>query len=148
YVIYEPNNDYFKGKPKLSKVIYRPFTDALGVAAALEKKELNVGARLPATEYARLQKIDTLQFVDGKPPSYYGEHINTKQPYLSDKRIRQALMYALDRTTISKVLYGGSELVDTPIFLPKYGDPPDLKKYNFDPDKAKQLLKDAGWDPN
>src|SRR5438105_10467337 len=59
YIIYEPFADYYRGKPKLSKLIFRPFADALTMAASLEKKEIDVGMRLPATEVTRLKKNDS-----------------------------------------------------------------------------------------
>ena len=71
--------------------------------------------------------------------------INTTQPPLSDKRVRQALHYGLDVNAIIKNLYAGmgkpfsGGLADT-----DFGYNPALKPYPFDPAKARQLLAEAG----
>jgi peptide/nickel transport system substrate-binding protein len=92
--------------------------------------------------------MGAFNFLEAKPPSYIGVHLNTQQPYLSDKRVRQALMHAIDRETLNETLYAGaSDIIDSPISVPQFGDSPNLKRYEYDPEKAKQLLTEAGWDP-
>jgi ABC-type transport system substrate-binding protein len=72
-----------------------------------------------------------------------------KRPPLDNVMVRQALRYAIDVNTIAKELYGG--LADPvhsflPPFMWSYSD--DVMKFNYDPNKAKQMLKDAGVDLN
>jgi peptide/nickel transport system substrate-binding protein len=76
------------------------------------------------------------------------EHVDLKldNPILSDKRVRKALMYALDRQALVDQLFGGKQVVantaipieDTPYF-------PDLPAYEHDLDRAIGLLEEAGW---
>ncbi|CAN5528562.1 peptide-binding protein [soil metagenome] len=73
--------------------------------------------------------------------------LNDKLPYFQDKRCRQALMYALDRQRIIDDLWNGTAEVANST-LPSSSTlyyKTDLKKYEFSPDKAKQLLDEAGW---
>jgi len=71
--------------------------------------------------------------------------INTTQPPLSDKRVRQALHYAMDTASIVKNLYAGQGkpfsggLADT-----DYGYNAELKPYPYDPERARKLLAEAG----
>ena len=56
-------------------------------------------------------------------------------------------MHAIDRQTIADVLYAGAvDVVHTPIVVPGFDDSPNLKKYEYDPEKAKALLQSGGWD--
>lgn len=148
YIIYEPNPDYHFGKPKVDKLVYRSYQDRQTVAAAIEKKEIDIGW-IPDTEYERMKQLDFLNFRTPKATLTVGTVINSTRPYLQDKRVRQALLHAIDRDTIIQKIYAGaSEKIDTLIQIPKFGDSPNLKRYDYDPEKAKQLLAEAGWDSN
>jgi peptide/nickel transport system substrate-binding protein len=67
----------------------------------------------------------------------------------SDKRVRQALQYAIDKELMRDTLYGGPEVMQvkgwTHVTPSTLGYSPDLDPYPFDPDKARQLLADAGY---
>ena len=72
--------------------------------------------------------------------------MNINIPELSDKRVRQAFAYAIDKKTICTSLFQGyADPVSTEIPYVKWAQPADANPYDFDPDKAKSLLKDAGW---
>lgn len=74
--------------------------------------------------------------------------LNTTSPALSDVRVRQALNYAIDRDAISDALYNNScEPTSQPLGaeMPGYLENPPID-YTYDPDKAKELLADAGYE--
>lgn len=147
YVVYEPFENYWKGKPKLDKLIYRSFADSQTVAAALENDEIDVGW-IPESEFERMEKIESLYFHLAKTAAYHGTPFNTRQEALSDKRVRQALLMAIDRETlVAQIWKNATEVVHTPIEVPRFGESPNLIKYPYDPERAKQLLTEAGWDP-
>lgn len=147
YIRYEPFENYYNGKPLLGEVVYRPFADAVTLAAALESREIMVG-RLPMSEVERFETMDGLSIHSAVSPSYQGTIMNTRQPYLN-QQVRQALMYAIDREAMAQVLYAGKvEVVHSPIEVPGIEPSPNLKKYPYDPEQAKALLDEAGWDPN
>jgi len=75
---------------------------------------------------------------------------NTTRPTLADQKVRQALMYALDRKTFLQVEYGSDELVSlgmAPISKTSWAYPGDdeLNSYDYDLEKAAALLDEAGW---
>lgn len=71
---------------------------------------------------------------------------NLYQEYLQDKRIRQAMAYAIDKKTIVDTLFqGAAEAVYTEIPYITWAQPADANPYDYDPEKAKQLLEEAGW---
>jgi peptide/nickel transport system substrate-binding protein len=81
-------------------------------------------------------------------PSLDSISVNLDREYFQDKRVRQAMQYALDRNTIVEQLYQGRAIVrNSPIFGPEWmGVPEGLNEYAYDPDMARQLLEEAEWD--
>lgn len=66
--------------------------------------------------------------------------------YLQDKRVRQAFGYAIDKKTIAETLFQGQvQAVSTEIPYITWTQPPDANPYDYDPEKAKALLTEAGW---
>ncbi len=101
---------------------------------------------ISADEARGLRSESKLKIIPGPSQvlNYLG--FNHKDPRYKDLRVRQAFMYAIDRKTISEQLYnGGAEVQNCLYFLPKY-QPSGLEPFGYNPEKAKQLLADAGWD--
>jgi len=72
--------------------------------------------------------------------------INIRKPYLQDYRVRQAMMYALDRKGMLKGVLNGYGTIINSAFMTKWAMPSDLINYDYNPDKARALLQAAGWD--
>ena len=116
------------------------------IAAARSDVTSAATGRTPPTEYERIKQLDFLNFNEAKSPSYVGTPFNARQAYLN-KDVRQALLHALDREAIAQVIYAGAvTVVDSQISVPGIEDSPNLKKYEYDPEKAKALLQSGGWD--
>lgn len=84
-------------------------------------------------------------------PGVQGIHmvVNLLKPHLADVRIRQAMLYAIDRRGIIDIVLGGQ--ADLPLsfpFGPEWAVSSDLNPYDHDPEKAMALMAEAGWDPN
>lgn len=113
--------------------------------AQLETGEVDV-AQIPAAEVEPLkaeQKVNVLQAPDSNLMTL---HTALKNGKLADKRVRQAVLYAINRQAIvDKVLAGQGKVAESALFAPDWAQPADLVKYDYNPDKAKQLLADAGW---
>lgn len=73
--------------------------------------------------------------------------LNNTSPILSDKAVRQAMMWAIDRQTLVDSIFLGQAIVATSNLSPGTGDfyNPNVTQYSYDPDKANQLLDGAGW---
>jgi ABC-type transport system substrate-binding protein len=75
--------------------------------------------------------------------------VNLTRPFFGDKRVRQAMAYAIDREAFLKeIMAGQGTIINSPMFGWKWdaNEPDGLNPYSYDPDKAKQLLKEANWD--
>ena len=78
-------------------------------------------------------------------PQTYAWNFNVKEPPFNDKRVRQAINYAIDRDTYANVIMKGLAKPATSVFGPGMaGYDPSFEMYKYDPDKAKALLQEAG----
>lgn len=144
------NPDYWvSGQPKLDKLIIRWWREPASRAAAFETGELDVGVSNPAPlgDIERLKANPNLniRFEDQDAP--LGLHFNTKNPVVSDVRVRRALLHAIDREFIAKtVYYGLAHPAISPILSTnKLYFNPDVPTYEFDPALAARLLNEAGY---
>ncbi|MEA3115497.1 MAG: peptide/nickel transport system substrate-binding protein [Caballeronia sp.] len=144
-VIYESNKNYYRGAPKLTRIIFREMPTSANRLAALQAGAVDVAEWLAPREQATLEKMPGV-----KVWKVYGNYIqrvemnNTTAPFNNEK-VRQALNYAVPRDEILKsVFYGTARLTKSPVseIYPAYTD----KYYNYseDLDKARALLKEAG----
>ncbi len=145
YVELVANDAYWRGRPKLDKIINRYFTAPGSALIALQKGEVQF-TYVTLDESELVKKDTNLTLIPG--PSQVENYLqfNLKDPRFQDVRVRQAFMYAIDRTTIVDQLLK-SAAVTTPCVFdnPKYVAK-DANTYKQDVNKAKQLLKDANWD--
>lgn len=147
YLEIKRNETYTGGpKAKLDKIFCKALAQEDVGIAQLEKGEIDLMS-VSVTEADRLRKNPTLTVVSVPSPSVSFLAYNLDKPYLKDKRVRQAMAYALDREGIVKeILKGEATVVNSTIIGPDWmGIPEGLNPYKYDPNKAKQLLKDANW---
>lgn len=146
------NNDYFRGRPYLDRLVYRIIPDSATMFLELLNGAVDIMGLTPLQWMKQTdnnprfkQQYDKYQYLSFGY-SYVG--YNMTKPMFQDKRVRQALTYATPKEDIIKgVLFGLGQPATGP-YKPGtmwYND--KVKKYDYSPEKAKQLLKDAGWKP-
>ena len=145
------NDDYYGGTPKLERIIFKNFGAADTQFIALQKGELDVW-NVPQDFYEQSLVLDNVD-VHLVNRNYIRVFLlNYESPVLADKRVRQALAYAIDREGICEGLYSG---LCTPYnsymeMRPWLAD--GLNQYEYNPEKAKELLAaaeaDGTWDPS
>ena len=145
YVELVANETYWRGKPKLDKLINRYFKEAGSALIALQRGEIQF-VYVTADESEIVKKDPNLTLIPG--PSQVDEFLqfNLKDPRFADLRVRQAFMYAIDRTAIVDQLFKGTAVVvpcvfDNKTYIPSSG----LNDYKRDVAKAKALLQEANW---
>lgn len=129
---------------------YKPITNEATALAAIRLQEIDALSRPNTNEFNALKENPAVnQYYDFKTTtalvSYYLT-LNTSTPKLADKRVRQALAYALDVDEVLATVYAGlGERVANPIHpdQPYYNQ--ELPIIKTDLPKARNLLKDAGW---
>jgi peptide/nickel transport system substrate-binding protein/oligopeptide transport system substrate-binding protein len=144
-------DDYFRGRPKFDKLIMKVVPEAQTQALMFRKGELDAFD----LDYARSQipefKKDAQwkdRIVSGPRVGTYYMSINSKMPPFDNPKVREAVMYAIDRQTLIDKLYYGTGIPAKGILAPGLaGYNPDLPGFKYDPEKSKALLKEAGF-PN
>jgi len=153
HIVLERNPDYWRpGQPYLDGVIFRFIPDAAARTVALENGEAQVAlaSNIPISNLPRFgdkQKF-RINTTDGAYlASIQLATVNTRRPYLADKRVRQALLYALDREALLRVVFRGYGRVSNspipstvPAFFSDKG-----RRYTHDPKQAEALLDAAGF---
>lgn len=148
YISYEANKDYWKGAPKIDKLNIK-IVDGSQLYAGLQSGEIDITQQtmsdIPQEDYESVEALDNVEVVYGSPVTNQSVFIQTKN--VPDVKVRQAMLYAIDRQQIlEELLNGHGEIADG--FLssasPFYDD--SLTPVSYDPEKAKALLEEAGWD--
>ena len=139
------NEKYYRGAPKLDKVILRPVPEVTTRMAGLRSGEFN-WIEVPSPDEVPALKSEGFQVLT----NYYS-HVwpwvldTTKKPF-DDVRVRQAINYAIDRGAMATSLLQGTGAPAgqyIPPSDPGYGE--DLAGFTYDPAKAKELLTAAGY---
>ena len=148
YISLERNDDYFGTMPSIENVMVQFGADTTLVAALLNG-EIDVLYNLPSTEIDNVEAVDGVSVYNYEMMSVYYIGLNQLVPALSDLRVRQALAYALDKQTIVDTVYGETATVADDIFPDNHwSHNPDVTKYEYNPEKAKSLLEEAGYTMN
>ncbi|MCC8050725.1 MAG: ABC transporter substrate-binding protein [Clostridiales bacterium] len=148
YISYEANEDYWKGAPKIDKLNIK-IVDGSQVYAGLQSGEIDITqltmTSIPETDYESIEQLENVTTVYGDPVTNQSVFVQTAN--LTDARVRQALVYAIDREMlVEQLLNGHGEVIDGFISSasPYYDE--SIEPLTYDPDKAKELLDEAGWD--
>lgn len=148
YISYTANKDYWKGAPKIDKLNIR-IVDGSQVYAGLQSGEIDITQHtmtaIPQEDYDSIEALENVEVVYGSPVTNQSAFIQTAN--IPDARVRQALVYAIDRRQlVDQLLKGHGEVVDG--FLssasPFYDE--NIVPMEYNPEKAKELLAEAGWD--
>jgi peptide/nickel transport system substrate-binding protein len=135
------------GPAQLSRITFRPIIEPATRGAALLAGEVDI-AILGAADFAALEGDSNFRqetiLTEGYPPA--GLFVNTQRPPTDDVLVRQALAFGVDRDEVNQVVYeGASGPADSVVSTFAWAYDPDTALYNYDPERAGQLLDEAGW---
>ncbi len=146
----EANPDYWGGRPKIDRVVVRVIpTDAARVAELLAGS-VQMAPLLPPELFSAVRTSSKLNLSVGKSLSVFFVILNMvnvpKDKPLADPRVRQALNYAIDRQAIlTSVMRNVGTPVSTFCTEVMAGCDPSIPPFSYDPDKARVLLREAGY---
>lgn len=142
------SDNYWLGKPKLSEIFIRFVPDDASQIAALKAGDGDLGTFFAYSDVPELEAagIKIFKVFSGYNEGiFFLQHPDKGHPALKDVRVRQAIAYATDRFSLTKdLLLGLTQPAVTYWDNTPYVDP-TLKPWPYDPEKAKQLLDEAGW---
>lgn len=146
YVKLSAFEDYREGRPYLDNVVFRYISDKNRLIM-LQKGELD-WAELLGSEFYEAAEMDNItihkQLRNGF--GYLAFNLKDKDSVVSEKAVRQAIAYGVNRKEFQKVVMNGLAVnVNSPISVASWAYTDDLNQYDYNPEKAKQVLADAGW---
>ncbi|MBI4319409.1 MAG: hypothetical protein HY675_13050 [Chloroflexi bacterium] len=144
----EANKDYWRGRPNLDSLVFKFGTDSPTRVNLLKTGQVHIGMQLSSTDAKSVEGDQNLAVVPLAWPSIIGLGKNNQRKPFDDVRVRQAVSHAIDTDAIVKNVMLGAGKPQSTILTPGvFGYNPNLPVYKYDPNRAKQLLTEAGY-PN
>ncbi|MCB9993395.1 MAG: ABC transporter substrate-binding protein [Hyphomicrobiaceae bacterium] len=147
-VVIERNDDYWDGAPALDAVIYRPITDANTRVAEMLSGGLDLMVEVPPDNVATFASDPAFKVYEQAGPHLWFLILNAKDGPFANKEVRQAVNYAVNKQAlVDNVLQGTATVAagpTPPAFNWAYDE--SLDPYPYNPDKARQMIKDAGFE--
>jgi nickel transport system substrate-binding protein len=151
FALFEKNKTYWSEKPKLESIKWHVMPDHQAILLALQKGEIDLifgagGDMIDANAFEMLKKEGKYVTSLSQPIASRSILINTNSPITKDLQVREALEYAINRPEIIKGILDGTETRAYALYSSStpYCNIP-LEKKEFNVQKAKTLLDEAGW---
>jgi peptide/nickel transport system substrate-binding protein len=146
FITLTPNPTYWGEKPKVEKVTFRVIPEVSTRVAELETGGIDIALNVSFDQGQLLANNPDVRVetIEGGRRVFVGITTAGGPKQLEDKRVRQALNYAINFDAINEGLFGGRAKRLSHVFNPPYANT-SLKAYPYDPARAKQLLTDAGY---
>ena len=143
--VLERNNGYWGKKAGAARVIVRPISNNTARLQALQTGELNGYDLVAPQDMPTIRSNSKLKLINRKSFNVAYVTINSSKPPMNRKIVRQAVAYGLDRASVVRSFYAGRAVVAHQFMPPSVpGYEPNVKKYAYNPNKAKALLRQAG----
>ena len=143
-VVLERYGAYWGNAPQIKTTTFRPIPEPASRLAALEVGEVDFISNVPLDSFTQVEQGQSTKLVIREGSQLY-LGLQTLRPPFDDKRVRQAVNYAVDvESIISGLMQGRVTRLPGAIFPGTLGFDPNLKPYAYDPARARQLLSDAG----
>ena len=140
------NDDYWGGAPKLDRVVFKPIPDASARVASIRSGETDIIA-VPTPDSVSGLQSDGFKMVDATPPHVWFFSANMNEEPMKNLKVRQAISYAIDRKSLATDILKDTALPAYQVQAPantgylQSAEP----EYPYNPEKAKQLLAEAGY---
>jgi len=152
YMIVEANEDYYRGKPVIDRIVIQQYATEDAMVQALLAGEVDMIDGVPYTAVEPLQEAENVEVVImdslALDDLVINSHVNGTQPEsLNDPAVRLAMEYAIDKQEIIDVGYAGYAEIAASILPPAMGDwvSPNIVAIPFDPDEGNRILEEAGY---
>lgn len=141
------NEDYWEeGKPKLERVIFQVIPDNSSRLTALQNGEIDLMVGVNPTDASKIESDETLQAFYRPPMNVGYMAMNVEMEPFDDPAVRRAINHSVDKQALIEGFYAGkAEAAKNPIAPTIEGYNDQIEPYAYDPEKAKQILSEAGY---
>jgi len=149
YLVLKANSAYFGASPRMRQMEFQFYPDRASILAAYDQGAVTgIGGLLPQ-ELVAIRERPWLALYSAPLSGETFVFFNLGHPlvpFLAEREVRQALLYAVDRQSLIDQVLGGQGIVAHSVVLPNtWAYYPDLPRYAYDPQRARSLLEQAGW---
>ncbi len=140
------NQYYYGTAPIIKTIIFKIVPEPSAQITGLLNGEVNILMGVSTDDLASVTGVPGITIKPLADAQYLNFNFNLNDPLFKDVRTRQAIAYAINRQSLIDALYSGKGQLENSIFfptLPEYN--PNIKGYDYDPAKAKQMLAEVGW---
>jgi peptide/nickel transport system substrate-binding protein len=145
-IILEYNPDYYAGRPYLDKIIVKAYLTSGDLWTALMRNEVDFVGFMEREDYQVLKDDPAFKAYTIPNDSYCAILYNLDDSLLTNRRIREAIAYGIDRKSlIERVAFGYGLECNGPFYPGSLGFNPLVKPFEYNPEKSQQLLAEAGF---
>ena len=143
------NQYYFSGAPKIKEIIMRPFTDQTIMSQSLLFQNLDLITYVNSNNLPEITGDRSIGVIPYDALSFSFLALNNNRPFLREKRVRQALNYAVNKKEMIKALFNNKgQIISGPFAPTSWAYNIDVQPYKYNQKRAKKLLKLAGLTDN
>lgn len=147
-VVMEANPDYWGGPPQIQQVVFREIPELSTRMSAFEAGEVDVVLEIVPEDVERIQGREALDVLNVETFRTSWLWMNGQREPFTDVRVRQAIQHAINFEDIANsIIQGVGYRAQAPIAPTVFGSHSDLPPYEYNPDRARDLLAEAGY-PN
>ncbi len=138
---------YHDHQPYIKTIQFKFYTDTISSLDALQRQNIDGVEFISFGDRVQLSQMKTINYHSFSLPQYTALFINQNtNEFLATKAVRVALAHALDKPSLINEIFGEeAKVIDGPLLPGAVGYYPDIKKYNYNLDTARQLLDESGW---
>jgi peptide/nickel transport system substrate-binding protein len=145
-IVLEANPDYWRGRANVDRVTVRPILDDSTRISALQAAEVDMINAVPFVRIPELENDPEIEVKTAASPRIFYVNIDPREAPFDDVRVRQAMNYAVDvEAIIDSILMGYGNQLATVINTQSFGYDQSIEPYPYDPDRARELLTEAGY---
>ena len=147
YIAYEAFEDYWRGAPKIDRLVLQVYKSVEAELQAIKAGEIDVAWGLSTSVIPQIRDMepDGVNLVTVYSSRYDVYTMNPDEPLFADRNVRLAIHHAIDRDLlIEKLLFGEGKITNSP-WANSPWENTNLESYEYDLDKSRRLLDDAGW---
>ncbi len=144
----ERNEEYYDQRPYLEEISFSFYPDFESAISAYNNNRIEGISYIPREVKSLIKKENSVNFHSMRLPQYTAIFFNQKSnPILQSTKIKEAMSLAIDKAKIvNEALGNEGEIIHGPILPGFPGYHPDIKKYEFDPIRAQEILEEEGWE--
>ena len=146
-LVLERFDDYWGEKAPLKRIHFTVVPEITSRITALVNKEIDFIMQIPPDQEKMLEGRPGIKVLGHVWPMFHLYALNMNQPPTNNLKIRQAMKLAVDREKLVQGLWGGKAKAPKAYYFPDtFGDKPGLEPIKYDPERARQLVKESGYD--